>query len=521
MPGTENAGGAAFSPDGDWIVYATQTPDALLKVSLSGGAPTPVVPSGDVSPREPHWGDDGTIVFGSPTGIYRVSDTGGEPVRLSEQGPFLSPSLLPGGRAVIGTMGGGGVVLLDLETDSVRELIPSGRDPQYVETGHILYADGSGGLWALPFDANRLEVLGGAVPIFDGVRMLGNLFARYFVSRNGTLVYGTGGGRVATQQRMLVVDLEGNEEPMPLDPRVFRNVRWSTDGGSVAYSSGGAGEFDIYTYNVALRTSPRRVTSEGLNIWPVWSPDGTQVAFTSRRDGTAGFDLFVKTLNDNSPPQMILTLPDNQDTFEWPSEDLVIFETGRDLWMLDLSSDSGGTSLYLDMEGYLQGMTVSPDGDLAAYTFTESGTEEVYVRSFPEARQPEIVSRGGGQWPLWSPEGNTIYYWTRRGPDAVQSLIAARIERGPPFVVISRDTVLTGTYDTSSWDLHPDGDRLVIPQTVAVPGAEAGAWGQRIPEDGRRSSFVRPSRHACELQPDRLGGSGGGEPLRVRQRRGP
>ncbi len=92
-----------------------------------------------------------------------------------------------------------------------------------------------------------------------------------------------------------------------------------------------------------------------------------------------------------------------------------------------------------------------------------------------EARQPEIVSQGGGETPLWSPDGNTIYYWTLGPPNVLKSLIATRIERGPPFVVTSRDTVLTGTYQTFDSDLHPDGDRLVIPQNVGTPGGDATA----------------------------------------------
>ncbi len=134
-------------------------------------------------------------MFTGPTGVYRVPDTGGEPVRLRETGQsFLTPSLLPGGKAVLGTSPSGGIVLLDLETDSVRELIPGGLDPKYVETGHLLYADASGGLWAVRFDASRGELLGGAVPVLAGLSVQVNLFARYSVSENGTLVYGAGGG---------------------------------------------------------------------------------------------------------------------------------------------------------------------------------------------------------------------------------------------------------------------------------------------------------------------------------------
>ena len=446
---------------------------------------------------QPHWGDDGTIVFSSPKGFYRVPDSGGEPVLLRETETsevILNHSLLPGGLAVIGDRPGRGILLLDLETDSLRELIPGGLDARYVETGHLLYADVSGGLWAVAFDANRGEVLGGAVPILEGLSVFSfgpGLVARYSVSQNGTLVYGAGGGGNGgsrAQQRLLVVDLEGNEEPTPLDPRGFSGPRWSPDGESVLYQGtepgGVVGESDIYAYNVALRTAPRRLTFEGDNLQPVWSPDGTRVAFASRRDGTAGTDLFVKTVNDDSPPQMIVTLPGFQFPTQWPSDDLVIFESGgpSDLWMVDPSSDSAVASPYLEAEADLDDVTVSPDGGLAAYTSDESGADVVYVRSFPEARQPGIVSQGGGAMPLWSPDGNTIYYWTLGARTALKSLIAARIERGPPFVVISRDTVLAGSYLALSSDLHPDGDRLIIAQDMAAPGANAAADDAPEPE---------------------------------------
>jgi Tol biopolymer transport system component len=275
---------------------------------------------------------------------------------------------------------------------------------------------------------------------------------------------------------LLVVDLQGNEEAVPLAPRLFLGARWSPDGESVAYNGADPGsiasaEGDIYTYNMALRTAPRRLTFEGVNSYPVWSPDGTRVAFASIREGTAGIDLFVKTVNDDSPPQMILTLPGEQHPTQWPSDDLVVFESGSptDLWMVDLSSDSAVASPYLEAEAPLTDLMVSPDGDLAAYASGESGTFfDVYVRSFPVARQPEIVSQGGGTFPFWSPDGNTIYYWTPGPSGTIKSLIATRIERGPPFAVTSRDTVLTGAYRSVDSHLHPDGDRLVTSQNLGA-----------------------------------------------------
>ena len=92
----------------------------------------------------------------------------------------------------------------------------------------------------------------------------------------------------------------------------------------------------------------------------------------------------------------------------------------------------------------------------------ESGQEEVYVRGFPAEGPRETISQGGGQYPRWSPDGNTVYYWTVSPWGSVISLMGARVQRGPPFVVLATDSILQGAYDAESWALHPDGDRIVV-----------------------------------------------------------
>ena len=437
VAGTEGAQGATFSPDGDWIAYGT-VDGALFRVSLSGGAPNLLVRAGSVTGGVflPHWGDSEMIVFVNTTGSFLVPETGGEPVTLG--GPELGAytHLLPGGWAVLGNTPDG-VVLMDLAADTIRELNPGGILPQYVETGHLLYVDESGGLWALPFDAANGDVLGDAVPVLDGLSVIPFgpfLFPRYSVSRNGTLAYGAGGGAGGggAGLQLLVVDLEGNEETLTLTPRDIDAVNWSPDGRSVVYGSTAEGdsEPDIYTYDVELGTTPRQLTFEGLNVRPVFSADGTRVAFSSSRDGTDGFDVFVKTLGDDAPARS------------------------------------------------LDDMVVSRDGTLAAYISNETGSDEIYIRSFPEPGERTLVSQGGGQRPFWSPDGNTVFYWTLSGGGGAGGddiFIAARIRQEPTPVVLSRDTLFTGDYVGGNSDLHPDGDRLVIPQIVGAGTAPQGA----------------------------------------------
>ena len=69
----------------------------------------------------------------------------------------------------------------------------------------------------------------------------------------------------------------------------------------------------------------------------------------------------------------------------------------------------GRSGVAGDSAGLLREPTdvvVSPDGTLAAYRSSESGQDEIYIRSFPEPGERTIVSQGGGSEPFWSPDGD-------------------------------------------------------------------------------------------------------------------
>lgn len=128
----------------------------------------------------------------------------------------------------------------------------------------------------------------------------------------------------------------------------------------------------------------------------------------------------------------------------------------------------------------LDDIVVSRDGSLAAYTADsdETGTDEVYIRSFPEPGAATMVSQGGGASPSWSLDGNTVYYWTDgEGSPALDMLMAARLGRDPTPVVLSRAPVFVVQYALSMGsDLHPDGDRwLVLKRPSVVAGDSAAA----------------------------------------------
>jgi Tol biopolymer transport system component len=486
-----------FSPEGDWLAYVevSGSEDVLMRVALSGGAPRAVVPSGHRSIFTPSWSADGTIVYASDTGLWAVPGTGGEPRQLLEsQGWAAQPRLLPGSGALTYTdRRDQSTYVLELDSDSTWLLIAGGIDATYVATGHVVFVDLQGGLWAQPFDVDRLETTGDAVPMLSGLAVAGGAWAKYSISDGGTLVYGigtaSGAGSGPPDERLMVVDLEGNGTILGLEPRDLAEVAWGPDGETLAFESAGPassrGSAQIFTYNTVIGDVPRPLTFEGENESPEWSPDGTRIVFSREAEGTDGSDLFVKTFGDDAPPELLVSMPGAQRPYDWPTEDVILFQsypTGTtEIWIYDFRVDSA--YVYLTSEGRVLDPVLSPDGSLVAYTeFGEVGG--IFVRSFPTPRQRELVTRGGdGRTviePRWSLDGNTIYYWASSGVDL--HLVAARIRREPSFAVTATDTVYSAEgVDRTAWDLHPDGDRFIVPVTAEVASADASS-GPTEPE---------------------------------------
>ena len=311
----------------------------------------------------------------------------GEPLEVAFQPDDLViwATGLPGARGAFVVGLDRNLHVVDLRDQSSELILEEVIRAWYSPTGHLVYVRSDGALFAAPFDLGPLAITGSAIPLFDGVRVV-PLRADMLLGADGTLLYveGSSTGVSAGGRQLVVVDLEGNEEPLVLAPRDIPGlgVAWSPDGESVVFSSEAEGQ--IYTYNVALGTTPRQLTFEGSNNRAVFSPDGTRVAFSSDREGTDGLDLFVKDLNGGSPPRSIITLDANQFIMQWPSDTLIVFERGqggsRDLWMVNLSDpDNPIGEEYLSSEAHLERISVFPDGTLAAYRSNESGIDEIYI----------------------------------------------------------------------------------------------------------------------------------------------
>jgi serine/threonine-protein kinase len=468
----------AVSPTGSEIAYIDR--DEQLKViPIQGGVSRTLASPAFCCVT---WPSDGHIYYSPPVerNIRRVPAVGGlsEDVTQRAAGEanqgFMQ--LLPDGEwgLISTTVPPYQIESVRLSTGE-RTLVTEGTRPFLTATGHLVWVSSQGQLVGAAFDVDQRVLTGPTVPLIERIASRG-LIPRVSLSRTGVLVYTEGGGRA--EQRLVVMDLDGDEDLLALGARPIIDVSWLPDGESVIYSSDG----QIFVYDVLLNTTPRQVTFEGVNRGPVVAPDGSSVVFTSTRAGRNSPDLWLKNLGDDSPPTPLLPDVDTETAetvTDWPSDSLIAMEMAGDLWTVDLSEpDRPRVGLYLSSEARLSNLVISPDGTMAAYISDETGRAEIYVRSFPDPGAATRVSGEGGDLPFWSPDGDVLYYRNSEGG----AMSAARIQNGPILVVGSVEEVLASTpvnrpdneYRTFS-PLHPNGDRLILARDVDASSGDTSA----------------------------------------------
>ena len=213
------------------------------------------------------WGPDDMIFFVPSwvSGLWKVSAAGGTPqivanpdIRKKERG-FLWPDILPGNKAVLLTVFSGGgpddaqIVVQPLPTGERRTLIQGGTCARYLPTGHIVYAR-SGSLFAVPFDATKLQVTGSPVAVVEGITTKTSDFsALYSFSQNGSLIYVPGTLRFP-ERNLVWVNRKGQTQSLTDTVRPYGNPRLSPDGKQVATLIEAA-TYDVWTYDIM--TCPR------------------------------------------------------------------------------------------------------------------------------------------------------------------------------------------------------------------------------------------------------------------------
>ena len=467
------------SPDGQWIGFIDSV-TYLKKVAVTGG-PAITLATVDAAATGAIWAPDDTIIFSTQnatTGLQRIGATGGpttvltRPDRAQGEADHVSPELLPGGRAVLftvtaqaGGLDAAQVAVLDVQTGTRKILVRGGSHARYVPSGHLVYV-AAGTLRAVAFDLAGVETRGTSVPVIPDAVMSNFGDVDAVVAGDGTLAYVSGGA--AFRGRSLVwVDRQGRETPIPAPPRGYTFPRLSPDGTRVAVFLAEQ-ETDIWVWDLG-RTTLTRVTSDlGIDIHPVWTPDGRQLIFTSTRAGGVR-NLFSQAADGIGAVGRLTDSPNAQNAGAVsPDGRRLIFTetapmTGDDVMQVELDGTRRVTPLVRSPFAERNG-AVSPDGRWLAYEANDSGRFEIYVRPFPEVnRGPWQVSTAGGTRPFWTRSGLELMYSSPAG-----AVMRVGVERAPSWAATTPTLLVKAGYFAPpanfgrAHDISPDGQRLLM-----------------------------------------------------------
>jgi Tol biopolymer transport system component len=471
LRGTERAMFPFWSPDGRYVAFFAD--GKLKKIDVVGGAPETIcdAPVG----RGGSWSSDGTILF-SPTpatGLYRVAAQGGTPVQVTHldesrgETTHRWPEFLPDGRhflylaanpASSETDESNVIYLGSLDSSTQIRIAPARSNPVYAD-GHILYVH-SGTLYALPFDARNFKVTGDPAPVARDVQ-IDPAFSRatFAASRTGVLVYGLGGSNADVRQ-LTWFDTTGRKVETLGNPQRIFDIRLSPDGRKLAMSVD-TGRLDLWLFDLDRQTITPFTRGTGEHF-PVWSPDGKQIAYNTDKEGV------LIAAADGSGSAHLISSDKSLHVTDWSRDGKYLLITRvtqkLEIWAISLEGDRRPFPVVVN-ETNNTDASFSPDGNWIVYDSPQSGRSEVYITRFHAPGPRYQVSAAGGDLPRWGRDGRTVFFLD---PIRLEFMAAeTRIDHdslivGRPRTLFSPKPSISYLSADYSYDIAPDGNRFLL-----------------------------------------------------------
>ena len=474
LPGTEGATLPFWSPDSKYVAYTAD--GRLWRTDLTGGVPTEICSAPFLSGGA--WGSSGVILFGAGAGLglFHVSSNGGiaKPLTVLDapRGEIAhrSPAFLSDGRTFVYTVfasnantAGAFAASLDNPQQRVRLTSANGNTafaPALGEHPAYLLWTRQQSLVAQKLDEANLRLEGEPITLLNNVQVSTAGIAAFTASTNGLLSVRQGDAR---ELGVAWIHGDGKKDVVPIPPAPYGFLRLSPDGKKAAFRRGDLVQnWDVWTYEFERGVLTRLTFDGGSEGYPVWSPDGKQIAYVANRDGSS--EIYTRSADGTGTAKQITQEPGLKATLDWSRDGrhLLYRSTGQaspELRAVDLQTGKS--------EGLSQNTSsgrISPNGRWLAYTSTESGRPEIFVQSFRGAGGKWQVSTKGGAYPTWSADGKKLFFTSDAAIEV--ALIEARdagVEIGHvrEAVSYSRPAGLLYPYDVA-----PDGKRFLVLDTA-------------------------------------------------------
>jgi serine/threonine protein kinase len=432
------------------------------------------------------WNRDGTIVFGPDLRgpLYRVPASGGAPApvtRIVRKGSIQTdrwPFFLPDGKHFLyfadwsspADPQGDGIYIGSLDAGEGKLVSAELQGNVFFASGHLLYVRART-LMAQPFDTDRLETTGSAIPLTEQEleQRISYAIFGFSVSQNGVLVFQSAADSAS---RLVWYDQSGKEAGQLPDVG-YADPNLSPDGRFLAVSSddqhNGKHFIRVYDFKRGIST---RLTSNGDEHYPVWSRDGKQIAY--RTGGIAG-DSYEVPSDGSGPPKILLKSDVRAGPQDWSPDGRLMFMTVSDQHpfpSLAVYSPSDHKIEPFAAEGVEA--KFSPDGKWVVYVGPGRG---ILVEPFPGPGRRTQVSTGTAAQPRWSHDGRQIFFI-----QSDRKLIAVSFD--PKTGTASAPRVLFQTRIAAErianwqYDVAPDGRFIInsLPSNTASPLTLMTGW---------------------------------------------
>jgi serine/threonine protein kinase len=475
MAGTEGADFPFWSADSHSIGFSAA--GKLKRIDIAGGSAQELANTSVI--RSGAWNANGIILFSPNFGpLLRIAALGGgEPVTVTRLDPgrqisHVNPHFLPDGRHFLfyafGTPEASGIYLGSLDGGEPKRLAAADTAGAYLPPDMIVFMR-QATLMAQHLDLKRGELTGDPIRLADPVGGPTNIgLGGFSVSADGRVAYRSGEGLSQlkwfdrTGKAMGVVGEPANNLLYP---------ELSPDGGRVALQRMVQSNTDIYLLDLVRGGMIRFTFDPATDTAPIWSPDGTRIAFVSSRKGP--YNLFLKPSSGAGTEELLLETPNNKFPQDWSKDGRYILygetdpKTRRDLRALPMTGNDRKPIIVVKTPFEVLNGQFSPDGRWVAYETNESGRFEIVVQPFPVPTDKWQVSIGGGIQPRWRADGKELFFIAPDGKLMAASIAVsgATLVPGTPVALFLASPVPGAGTNKQEYVVSRDG-RFLINQPV-------------------------------------------------------